>query len=83
MNKHIEFWVKNAFDEWRLFCGFDTSKFIVGLSEDEGLIKDLWICCFLLFCKLQKKMATYILLLSTLPYNFLNASLQEKLFFVS
>ncbi len=41
MNKHIKLWVKNAFDEWRLFCGFDTLKFIVDLSKDEGLIKDL------------------------------------------
>jgi len=24
-----------------LFCGFDTTKPIVDLSEDEGLIKDL------------------------------------------
>jgi len=30
-----------VFDEWKLFCGFDTTKPIVDLSEDEGLIKDL------------------------------------------
>jgi hypothetical protein len=41
VTKHIELWAKNVFDEWKLFCGFDTTKSIVDLSEDEGLIKDL------------------------------------------
>jgi hypothetical protein len=41
VNKHIELWVKNAFDQWKLFCGFDTSIIIIDLSKDEGLIKDL------------------------------------------
>jgi hypothetical protein len=41
VNKHTKLWVKNAFDEWRLFCGFDTLKFIVDVFKDEGLIKDL------------------------------------------
>ncbi len=41
VTKHIELWVKNVFDEWKLFCGFDTTKSIVDLSKDEGLIKDL------------------------------------------
>jgi hypothetical protein len=41
MNKYAKLWMKNAFDEWKLFCGFDTTKFIVNLFEDEGLIKDL------------------------------------------
>jgi hypothetical protein len=41
MNKHVELWAKNVFDEWKLFDGFNTTKSIVDLSEDEGLIRDL------------------------------------------
>jgi len=76
--------VKNAFDEWRLFCGFDTSKFIIDLFDNEGSIKDLVDMLFsFFFCKLQKKMAAYILLLGTFPCHFLNVSLQEKLSFAT
>jgi hypothetical protein len=39
--KHVELWTKNAFDEWRVFHGFNTSKSIVGLSKDESLMKNL------------------------------------------
>jgi len=55
VNKHIELWVKNAFDEWRLFCGFDTSKIIVDLSENEGLIKDLVDMLFSFVLQVVKK----------------------------
>jgi len=41
VSKHVELWAKNVFDEWKLFDGFNTTKFIVDLSEDEGSIKDL------------------------------------------
>ncbi len=41
MNKHIEFWAMNVFNEWRSFRGFDTTKFVIDLLEDKGLIKDL------------------------------------------
>jgi hypothetical protein len=51
----------NVFKEWELFHGFDTTKSITDMFEDEGLWSNLWICCHLLFCNLQKKMATYIL----------------------
>jgi hypothetical protein len=47
--------VKNAFDEWRLFCGFDTSKFIIDLFEDEGSIKDLVDMLFSFFLQVAKK----------------------------
>jgi len=40
---------------------------------NEGLITDLWICYHLLFCNVQKKMAAYMLRLSTIFYYFLNA----------
>jgi hypothetical protein len=33
--------VKNVFDEWRVFCGFDTKKSIIDLLEDESSIKDM------------------------------------------
>jgi len=35
MSNHIKLWAKNAFNEWRLFCGFDTMKFMINLSKDE------------------------------------------------
>ncbi len=41
VNKHVELWVKNVFDEWRVFCGFDTKKSIIDLLEDESSIKDM------------------------------------------
>jgi len=31
----------NVFNEWRSFCGFDTTKFVTNLFENEGSIKDL------------------------------------------
>lgn len=41
INKHVELWTKNAFDEWKVFCGFNISKSIVDLLKDESLMKDL------------------------------------------
>jgi hypothetical protein len=26
VNKHVGFFMKNAFDKWKVFCDFDTSK---------------------------------------------------------
>ncbi len=40
MNKHVELWAINVFNEWRIFCGFDTTKFIIDLFEDEGSMKE-------------------------------------------
>jgi hypothetical protein len=37
VSKHIELWAMNVFNEWRSFCGFDTTKFVIDLFEDEGL----------------------------------------------
>jgi hypothetical protein len=31
MNKHAKFWVKNAFDEWKLFCDFHAIKSIADI----------------------------------------------------
>ncbi len=41
MSKHVKLWAMNAFNEWRLFHGFNMAKSIVNLFENEGLIKDL------------------------------------------
>jgi hypothetical protein len=35
VNKHVELWVKNAFDQWRVFHSFDMKKSIINLSKDE------------------------------------------------
>ncbi len=40
VSKHAELWVKNVFDEWRVFCGYDKEKSIEGFSEDKDSIKD-------------------------------------------
>ncbi len=40
-SKHVELWVKNAFDDWRQFHGFDMTKLIVDLYKNEGSIKNL------------------------------------------
>lgn len=41
INKHVELWVKNAFDQWNFFHGFDTTRSIADLSKDESSITDL------------------------------------------
>ncbi len=42
VNKHIELWAKNAFDEWRPLCGFDiTRSLIIDLSENESFVKNI------------------------------------------
>jgi hypothetical protein len=38
LNKHVELWVKNAFDQWKVFHGFDTKKSIINLSKDESYV---------------------------------------------
>jgi hypothetical protein len=37
LSKHIELWAMNVFKEWELFHGFDTTKSITDMFEDEGL----------------------------------------------
>ncbi len=41
MSKHAKLWVKNAFDEWKLFCCFDITKSITDLIKNKGLNKGL------------------------------------------
>jgi hypothetical protein len=33
--------MKNDFDEWKIFHGFDTTKFIVNILKNEFFVKDL------------------------------------------
>ncbi len=52
--------MKNVFDEWRIFCGFDTNQSIVDFSKDEFFIKNL-VDIMSFFCyKLQKKCRLYL-----------------------
>ncbi len=41
VNKYVEFLMKNDFDEWKIFHGFDTTKFIVNILKNEFFVKDL------------------------------------------
>ncbi len=42
VNKHIALWTKNAFDEWRVFCSFDTTRsLIINLLEDESFANNI------------------------------------------
>jgi hypothetical protein len=47
-NKYIEIWAKNAFDEWRWFCEYETNMLIADLSKKEESIKGLvdMLCLF-------------------------------------
>jgi hypothetical protein len=50
INKHAEFWAKNVFDEWKVSHGFDTTRSIIDLSNDESYIKNCLILFDFLFC---------------------------------
>jgi hypothetical protein len=34
-NKYVEIWAKNAFDEWRWSCGYETNMLIADLLDKE------------------------------------------------
>jgi hypothetical protein len=46
------------FDEWKVFCGLDTTRSIVDLSEDESSIKDSMDMFFFLVLQIAKKAGT-------------------------
>ncbi len=50
VNKYVEPWAKNAFNEWRIFCGFSTKKFIIDIFEDESFVKQIVDMSYY-FCK--------------------------------
>ncbi len=81
MGKYIELWMKNVFDEWKLFYGFDITKFIVNLFEDEGLIKILVYMLSSFVLQITKKMLACILQLGIVLYHFLNVFIIRFLFF--
>ncbi len=41
INKHVELWAKNAFDEWKVFHNFDTRRSITDFSKTESSIKNM------------------------------------------
>jgi hypothetical protein len=55
LNKHIELWVKNAFDEWFVFHGFDIQKFIKGLFKTKRNVWDLVNMIFSFVLQVMKK----------------------------
>jgi hypothetical protein len=55
VNKHVELWRKNTFDDWKVFYGFDTSKSIVDLLENESSMKDLVDMLSFLILQVAKK----------------------------
>jgi hypothetical protein len=40
-SKHVELWVRNVFDEWWVFRGFNIEKFIIDIFEDEDFVMNL------------------------------------------
>ncbi len=60
MSKHVELWAMSVFNEWRPFRGFDTTRFIINLFEDEGSIKDLEDMLSSFVLCIEKKMVAYI-----------------------
>jgi hypothetical protein len=55
LNKHIELWVKNAFDEWYVFHGFDIQKFIRDLFKTIRNVRDLVNMIFSFVLQVTKK----------------------------
>jgi hypothetical protein len=41
VSKHANLWAKNAFIEWRVYCGYDTNKSIIDLFENKDYVKTL------------------------------------------
>jgi len=41
INKHVELWARNVFDEWKVFHSLDTTRSIADLLENESFVKDL------------------------------------------
>ncbi len=55
LNKHIELWVKNAFDEWSMFCGFGIQKFIKDLLKTKRNVRNLVNMIFSFVLQVMKK----------------------------
>jgi hypothetical protein len=58
LNKHIKLWVKNAFDEWSMFHGFDIQKplrICLKLKETITRVRDLVNVIFSFVLQVVKK----------------------------
>jgi len=77
INKHVELWVRNVFDEWRIFHGFDTTRSIIDLSKNESYVKDLVDIISFFVLQVAKKIVAYIFQLG----NFYPLMFQMKLLF--
>jgi hypothetical protein len=66
--------VKNVFDEWKVFCGFDTIQSIVDFSKDESFIKNL-VDIMSFFVINYQKLVAYILQLGMFSSHVLNSML--------
>ncbi len=60
----LNFRRKNAFDEWKVFCGFDTTRSITDLSKDESSIKDMMDMLSSFVLQVAKRMVACISQLS-------------------
>ncbi len=65
MNKYVEAWAKNAFNEWRIFCGFGMKKFIINLFEDEGFVNQIVDMSYFVLQVLKKNVKRCTLYLPT------------------
>jgi hypothetical protein len=53
---HAKLWVKNVFDEWRLFCGYDKENSIEDVFENKDFIKDfIDMLCFFYFASCKER----------------------------
>jgi hypothetical protein len=87
--REVEEWTSTLnFGQW--MCSMNGDYFVI-LTQGNILFiclktkiqsRTLWICCHLLFCKLQKKMVTYIIQLGTIFYHFLNVFIIGVFFFI-
>jgi len=55
VSKHIELWVKNAFDEWSVFHGFNIQKFITDLFKTKRNVRELVNMIFSFVLQVKKK----------------------------
>jgi hypothetical protein len=71
MNKYVEPWAKNAFNEWRIFCVFGTKKFITNFFEDEGFVKQIVDMSYFVLQVVKKDLAYIFRLGNGFFLNFL------------
>jgi hypothetical protein len=60
--------MKNAFNEWQVFCDFDMQKSITNLENEESIKYMVDMLSSFVCCKLQKKMVAYTFQQSIVSY---------------